>query len=321
MEPRKLAPILAHFAAIACCIVTGTLLLAADPADELVQMCHKGTTITVQRRFVQRRMALGDTLGPCDCCNGRTGIVFDKETYNVAPGQPFTAKVAICPVPAAGLFSFGVEVTLSGDLSGRGLVSTVPTALNFHTVRGPGADTSAQGLTVAAKGSIDFFQEPQAPYKDQAIGYVQVPALPPGNYLLSVKARNDLGATEQIFIDGNGAVLDGALTYHPAQIVVAAPVAPIAQTLQGAATSFLAALTVTSHDTLGHAVLALEFVTEPGRQYFIQYSDDLLGWTTVLPAITGNNIGHQWLDPGPPETYPPPAEVPTRFYRLLRLQP
>ena len=319
MKPRNLSRIVARLALLCCILST---VIAADPADELVQMCHNGTTITVQRRFVARRLALGDTLGPCDdCCNGRTGIVFDQETYNVAPGQPFIAKVAICPAPAAGLFSFGVEVTLANNLSGHGLSSTVPMALNFHTVRGAGADTSAQGLTVAAKGSIDFFQEPQAPYRDQAIGYVQVPALPPGTYLLSVKARNDLGNTEQIFIDGNGAVLDGALTYHPAQIIVAPAPAPIAQTLPGATTSFLATLTVASHDPSGNSILALEFVTEPGRQYFIQYTDDLLGWTTVLPTLTGTAAARQWLDPGPPETYPSPDEVPTRFYRLLRLQP
>ena len=118
-------------AILSCLLATALLSPAADPADELVQMCHNGVTITVQRRFVPRRQALGDTLGPCDCCNGRTGIVFDKETYNVAPGQPFTAKVAICPAPAAGLFSFGVEVILSGNVTGTGLSSTVPVPLNF----------------------------------------------------------------------------------------------------------------------------------------------------------------------------------------------
>ena len=91
-------------AILSCLLALALICPAADPADELVQMCHRGTTITVQRRFVPRRLALGDTLGPCDCCNGRTGIVFERETYNVAPSQPFTAKVAICPVPAAGLF-------------------------------------------------------------------------------------------------------------------------------------------------------------------------------------------------------------------------
>ena len=267
-------------------------------------------------------MALGDTLGPCDCCNGRTGIVFDKATYNVAPGQPFTAKVAICPAPVAGLFSFGVEVLLSQNVTGTGLSATVPVPLNFHTVRGPGADLTARALTVAAKGSIDFFQEPLVPYKDQAIGYVQIPALPPGTYVLSVKPRNDLGATEQIFIDGNGQVLDAALTYHPAQIVVApAPIAPSSLTVAGSPSSFVAKLTATATDPAGHGILALEFVTDPGRQYFIQYSSDLLDWTTVLPAIPGSGSARQWLDPGPPDTYPAPAEVPARFYRLLRLQP
>ena len=320
MEALRRTRLMAQLAIIACLVIGGFSSQAADPGDELVQMCHNGVTITVQRRFVDRRLRLGDTLGPCDCCNGRTGIVFDSETYNVAPGQPFTAKVAICPVPAAGLFSFGVEVMLSGNVTGTGLSSTVPVPLNFHTVRGPGADLTARALTVAAKGSIDFFQEPQAPYRDQAIGYVQIPALPPGTYLLTVQPRNDLGATEQIFIDGNGAVLDGALTYHPAQIVVAAAPAPVAQTLPGSTTSFLANLTVSATDDTG-GVLALEFVTEPGKQYFIQYSSDLLDWTTVLPAIPGSASARQWIDLGPPDTYPAPAEVPARFYRLLRLKP
>ena len=198
---------------------------AADPADEMVEMCHGGTTIQVQRRFVPRRLQLGDTLGACDCCGSRTGIVFDKETYTVTAGQAFFAKVAICPIPAAGLFSYGVEVTLSGGLTGTGISATAPPLLNFHTVRGAGADTAASGLTVGAKGSVDFFREPLVKYADQILATILIPGLPSGNYDLTVRARNNLGATEQIFVDGNGNVLDGALTYHPARIVVSA-VAP-----------------------------------------------------------------------------------------------
>ena len=321
MKTFRRTRLIAQLTILACFAASNFPSHAADPGDEMVEMCHGGVTITVQRRFVARRLELGDTLGPCDCCNGRTGIVFDRETYNVAPGLPFTAKVAICPVPAAGLFSYGVEVMLSQNVTGTGLSSTVPVPLNFHTVRGPGADLTARALTVTAKGSIDFFQEPQVPYRDQAIGYVQIPALPPGAYLLTVRPRNDLGATEQIFIDGNCQVLDAALTYRSAQIVVAAPVVPLALTVAGDSASFVAKLTATATDPAGHGVLALEFVTDPGRQYFIQYSSGLLDWTTVLPAIPGNGAARQWLDPGPPDTYPAPAEVPARFYRLLRLQP
>lgn len=309
-------------AIIGCSLAMLQESTAADPGDELVQMCHRGTTITVQRRFVAQRLAVGDTMGPCDCCNGRTGIVFDKETYSVAPGTPFTAQICLCPAPPAGLFSSGVEVSLVGNLSGTGLSSSVPLRLNFHTVRGPGADLTARALTVAAKGSIDFFQEPQAPYPEQIIASVEVPTLPPGTYLLTVQARNDLGPTEQIFIDGNGQVLDGGLVYHPARIVVAAanPVPPLALALESGDTSFLANLSVSATTSTG-GVLALEFVTEPGRQYFVQYSNDLLAWTTVLPAMSGPAGGRQWTDLGPPETYPAPAEVAARYYRLLRLKP
>lgn len=260
-----------------------------------------------------------------DCCNGRSGIVFEKEIYTVVAGQPFTAKVAICPPPPSGLFSFGVSVSLAGDLSGRGLSSTVPAALNFHTVRGPGADTSAQALTVAAKGSINFFQEPQVPYKDQAIGFVQVPALPPGNYLLTVQGRNDLGATEQVFIDGNGQVLDGGLTYHPAQVVVttapASPFAPFTLALALEDTSLLSAPTLSPVEGAGAGILAFDFTTESGPQYFVQYSGDLLRWITVLPSIAGDGSRRRWIDLGPPETHPAPSEVAARFYRLLQLKP
>ena len=65
MKARNLSLTVARLALLWCILST---TIAADPADELVQMCHNGTTITVQRRFVARRLALGDTLGPCVLC-------------------------------------------------------------------------------------------------------------------------------------------------------------------------------------------------------------------------------------------------------------
>lgn len=61
----------------------------------------------------------------------------------------------------------------------------------------------------------------------------------------------------------------------------------------------------------------LEFTSEAGRSYYVQYSTDLTHWKTVQPAITGNGARIQWVDNGPPKTASPPGATPMRFYRVI----
>ncbi|MFN0129920.1 MAG: hypothetical protein ACKV19_24915 [Verrucomicrobiales bacterium] len=377
-----------------------TEALADDPDDELVPMCHDGVTITVQRRFLERRLELGDTLGPCDCCAGRVGVVFDREVYSVAPGDGFLALVCLCPTLEMGLFSYGIEVDLvGGDLFGLGFRPSVPSELDFHSVLGPGADLEVSPLHVTAKGTVDFFREPYSPYTAPSFAYVHVPGLPSGSYRLEVRLKNDLGPTEQVFVTGDGIPLDSELTFSPSTIVVQDPQRAIAGTLPGDrltepyvlinpfssaqqglrllvrnlpdevtlanAAGFMDGIPYLVVSTVlapgASATLALEYIFDnsvaafvpefevrnsvgqlpppismdceilrsgviqitfesiEGSEYFIQYSHDLVSWTTVLPTIDGTGGPVQWTDDGPPTSTAFPALRVPRFYRLLRL--
>ena len=63
----------------------------------------------------------------------------------------------------------------------------------------------------------------------------------------------------------------------------------------------------------------IEFHTERGRSYRVQYSDDAKNWKTCPQILSGIDGIRSWSDTGPPRTECPPAEAPARFYRLERL--
>ena len=54
-----------------------------------------------------------------------------------------------------------------------------------------------------------------------------------------------------------------------------------------------------------------------GRTYLVQYSDNGgLTWTTVLSPVTGTGANLNWLDQGPPKSYPDPNTTNNRAYRV-----
>jgi hypothetical protein len=59
----------------------------------------------------------------------------------------------------------------------------------------------------------------------------------------------------------------------------------------------------------------LDFDSEPGNIYAIQYSDDLETWNTVYPSVmaAGNRVF--WIDEGPPKTRSAPTA--DRYYRVI----
>ncbi len=63
----------------------------------------------------------------------------------------------------------------------------------------------------------------------------------------------------------------------------------------------------------------IEFQTEPGREYRVQYCDDLVRWKSCPEIITHSEAVSKWIDSGPPFTDRPPSDVSSRFYRVERL--
>lgn len=58
----------------------------------------------------------------------------------------------------------------------------------------------------------------------------------------------------------------------------------------------------------------VEFPTEAGRDYTIEFSDDMKTWTKSQPSVQGTGERIQWMDSGPPKTTSYPTA--SRFYRL-----
>lgn len=71
--------------------------------------------------------------------------------------------------------------------------------------------------------------------------------------------------------------------------------------------------------TLPGGEFLIEFPSEVGRRYAIEYSSDAQTWHRVPSTITAGGTRTQWIDYGPPKTSSHPASVPQRFYRFLRL--
>ncbi len=65
--------------------------------------------------------------------------------------------------------------------------------------------------------------------------------------------------------------------------------------------------------------LLLEFVSEAGRRYIVEYSDDGVTWKSSPTEVQGVGNRTQWIDRGPPRTASPPASHTVRFYRIILL--
>lgn len=61
----------------------------------------------------------------------------------------------------------------------------------------------------------------------------------------------------------------------------------------------------------------VEWVSRPGVEYVVQYSDDLKKWTSVVPTVTASANATQWVDSGLPLTASPPGVQ--RFYRVYEV--
>lgn len=63
----------------------------------------------------------------------------------------------------------------------------------------------------------------------------------------------------------------------------------------------------------------VEFESEPGRQYAVEYSDDLNRWLPAGPPLIAGGTKTQWIDYGPPLTPTAPEKGLQRYYRVVKL--
>ncbi len=80
-------------------------------------------------------------------------------------------------------------------------------------------------------------------------------------------------------------------------------------------------MTVDRMEMLANEDFLLEFGSQPGAEYAIEYSSGLNSWKRVRPTITATATRTQWIDNGPPKTESHPSDAPQRFYRFVDLTP
>lgn len=156
------------------------------------------------------------------------GVVFDRAIYQVAPGETFDVQVLLdanLATPEAdplenGLFSYGWQVAFdSSKATIDGL--TVPAPLDFFGFATGASIVTDPGLA-AAEGNID--QVTLTPYGDSLLATITLTnvAAVPDEYDLTLSLAPHF-PTEQLFLDGEGNVLDDTLVFGVARVVVAVP--------------------------------------------------------------------------------------------------
>jgi hypothetical protein len=151
-------------------------------------------------------------------------VQFDRQLYEVKLGETFLVDVLYEPASLAGLYSYAVKLSFDevkakvADLSSIG----VPPALDFNGVLGHGAYRATGPGFAGVKGTIDFFAQPLNYYPGSLLASFAVTdrSLTPGQYTLSLSGFNTLGPTESLFVDGQGQVLDSAISFGTATVRV-----------------------------------------------------------------------------------------------------
>lgn len=67
---------------------------------------------------------------------------------------------------------------------------------------------------------------------------------------------------------------------------------------------------------LDDGAFLIEFTTQPGRSYRIEYSEDAANWKASPVGIRAAGTKLQWIDRGPPRTETAPPAAGSRFYRV-----
>jgi nitrite reductase/ring-hydroxylating ferredoxin subunit len=113
---------------------------------------------------------------------------------------------------------------------------------------------------------------------------------------------------------------------------VAAPLGAPAPTVSGEP------LEVNRRIQIAPGMVLIEFPSQPGARYVVEYTDNLGTWLQAIPTIVAPGTRVQWFDTGPPKTHSipwgpiaptnsfpgwtnPPSPLPAtnRFYRVLRM--
>lgn len=149
-------------------------------------------------------------------------VRFSESAYTIALDTPTTFDVVITHDASDGipddLFSFGTILLPEPGTPVTLHAIEAVTELDFFGVAGPPAhqDLGAFGI----KGTIDALDLAANPYPGSRLATYTMSFSSPGAFDIGLDFFNTLGPTEQIFIAGDGTVLDPYITFVPASFTV-----------------------------------------------------------------------------------------------------
>lgn len=160
-------------------------------------------------------------------------VHFDKDVYVVSgPGEAIEAHVLIDTNLATpqrddpvrgGLFSQALRVDFSGakaQFTGPGDV-TVPPALDYFGFS-PNSFRDMTANFAGVKGNIDQLANPLVPYGSSFLATFRITNLAsgPDSYPLMLDFFRTVGPNEQMFLSGDGTVLDPEIMFIPSRVIV-----------------------------------------------------------------------------------------------------
>lgn len=159
-------------------------------------------------------------------------VHFDQDVYQVSgPGESFTAKILI-----DGNGKEPGDNPIRGDLFSMGVLTefpaakaqllaptdvTVPPPLD-HFGFDPGAFSQTAAGSVGVKGNVDAGVFPTVGYGQPLLATITLTNLAsaPDSYPLTLDFFRTVGINEDLFVDGNGNVLDPVIEFRSARVVV-----------------------------------------------------------------------------------------------------
>lgn len=147
-------------------------------------------------------------------------VSFAQAEYIVPVGQTLSLDVLIAfeqGDSATNLFSFGVRVIPAGGTPFALEGIEVDPDLNFFGSGGAAAFVDPVPGVLGAKGNVTNFQ---APHTGSVLATYKMRFTAVGSYTADLDFFNTLGPTEQIFVGGNGSVLDPEVRFSGTTINV-----------------------------------------------------------------------------------------------------
>lgn len=256
----------------------------------------------------------------------QTGAGWLWDAGPLTNGASATADIVVLPLAVGPVTNVAMVALNSLSVTDPNQANNVATAVN--SVESP----NVTNVSVQVLGPIVF--DPQTGLFEQSVGFNNLSGGPMTAVRLAVLGLptdvtlyNASGSTngapyvEYDFTIGPGASVDFLLEYYRSNrlafvstnfaataVAAVTPTAPAGTTLQLDRTPFMS-----------NGNLVIEFASEPGGTYVVQYSADMQTWNTAVPPLVAAGTRVQWIDAGPPKTASAPGMPGARFYRVIQV--